>query len=380
MSNKPSTKRGVLLMTAILVAALLIPMFSTSAQQAVNVDIRGSTTVWPIMDVARYQIPVLFPDTTLTIARTGSGDGKRSVLRNLTDIGMASAPCVPGTDDVPPAIISCAQATETRIARDALSIVVHSSKTCVTDISRTQLKGIYEGTITNWNQISASCPSQTIVPRARIIGSGTRQSFMDLACPSGGCPINDAAEQATINATGLPRLLGNQEMEEAIGDNTDGSQIGYVGLAFLDPDIRALSVEGVFPSVATVEDGSYRLSRSLYLYTIPPELDPDPAKPRIQDVLNWATGFRGQSVVINEGFVAVAPAAPNWDVTADFVANILDMSSIGTVFLAVPPPTGLDPPNDVTYGWVRANVVLDRQVNILDLATVGGRWLQTWTP
>lgn len=372
MLRRISISRGKLMVVILLLATMLFPVASALAQ-TITIDMNGSTTVFPIMDVGRYQFPVLFPDTTFNIARTGSGAGKTAILNNATDIGLSSSSCKPGIDDLT-TTFKCPQLTETRIARDALTIVVHKDKTCVTDISRTQLKGIYEGTITNWNAISASCPSQTIVPRARIVGSGTRQSFLDLTS------TNDTLEQNTITATGLPRFLGNQEMEAAIGANTAGDMIGYVGLAFVDPNIKALSVEGVFPSAATVNDGSYKLSRSLFLYTLPPAIDPDGGKPRIADVLTWAQGYRGQGVVVNEGFIAIGPASPNWDVNVDFTANILDMSSVGTFFLQTAPGTGLPPPNDITRGWVRADVTYDGAVNILDLSTVGGQWLNTWTP
>jgi ABC-type phosphate transport system substrate-binding protein len=224
--------------------------------------------------------------------------------------------------------------------------------------------------------VGQSFANNTVVPRARIIGSGTRQSFLDLTA------TRDLEEQAKIASTGLPRGAGNPEIEGFIGANPD--QIGYVGLAFFDPNIRAVALDfvnnppnpatAVFPSEATVINGTYPMGRNLHLFTLPISANP---KQRIQDFLSWSTGPEAQSVVKNVGFVPVGPQAPDWDVNLDRTASILDIAQIGVRFGQTAPASG-NPADPLIRGWVRADSNWDGTVNILDVATVGNAWGQSW--
>jgi phosphate transport system substrate-binding protein len=45
------------------------------------------------------------------------------------------------------------------------------------------------------------------------------------------------------------------------------SAIGYAGLGFVDKTVKALNVNGVYPSAATVRTGEYPVARPLFMYT-----------------------------------------------------------------------------------------------------------------
>ena len=78
--------------------------------------------------------------------------------------------------------------------------------------------------------------------------------------------------------------------------------IGYDGLGYVTPDQKAIAVasraEGPFvvPAVASVEDGSYPISRPLYMYTAG---EPSGS---IKSYLDWVRG-EGQHLVADLGFV-----------------------------------------------------------------------------
>ncbi|MCL0060985.1 hypothetical protein M1N88_03840 [Dehalococcoidia bacterium] len=99
-----------------------------------------------------------------------------------------------------------------------------------------------------------------VVPRARIIGSGNRAAFHDLVEYAGAVDeICADKEVATIDATGLPRLLTNGCMVMAIAAND--FQIGYVPKGFIDdPEIQALKIGQRLPG----EDG-YPMVHVLFL-------------------------------------------------------------------------------------------------------------------
>lgn len=386
-------KGGRLLLVACILALLLGSTASTLAyNNDPNVlDIDGSTTVYPVVRIAMTQFPIDYPGTVMNVSATGSGHGQVSIMNAYVDIAMSSSRCSTRNEYVPtsgqfttapytssgvPSPYRCTDLTETIVARDGLTIIVNKAKQsecggALTNITKTQIADIYKGVIKNWNQLNPSCPSSTLTPRARIIGSGTRQSLLEML---GSSLLTDAQEQATIAATGLERLVENADLEAVIAANKD--QIGYGGMINVDPLVAALSVDGVAPTPENVSNGTYPLSRNLYLYTLPTSVN---GKQRIQDFLNWILGVKGQAAVQNEGYVPVGRAAPNWDVNVDNRASVLDLIAIGGYWGQTGPRTGDPPPlPQHVRGWVRADVNFDGRVSVLDLTTVGGHWGRTW--
>ncbi len=73
--------------------------------------------------------------------------------------------------------------------------------------------------------------------------------------------------------------------------------IGYVGLGFIDSDVKPLKINGVEASVATVMDGSYAIARNMNMYT---QGDPEGA---VLEFLTYLHSDEGQAIVADEGFV-----------------------------------------------------------------------------
>jgi phosphate transport system substrate-binding protein len=375
------------LAAAVLVVALL-PVGSAFAYNSdPNVlDIDGSTTVYPVVQASMTQFPIFFPGTTMNVTSTGSGHGQAYILSGQVDIAMSSSNCSDanaGTNGAAAAIYTCSQLVDNIIARDGISMVVHNTS-CMAQanagdpsITRNQIAAIYMGQITDWNAIFSNCPTgSTIIPRARIIGSGTRASLIDIL-KARTPALTDAGEQATIAAVAAPyntRFAGNPEMEGAIGSDTTGRQVGYVGLAFLNPNLKAIKVEGVVPSDTNVTNGTYPLGRNLHLYTAPTSGN---NKQRIADYVTWILGVRGQSIVDNYGYVLVGTSSPNWDVNVDHVASVGDLTQIGARWQQTGPASG-DTNNPIVRGWVREDVNFDGHITVGDLTTVGGHWQQHW--
>ena len=62
------------------------------------------------------------------------------------------------------------------IGRDGIALVVHPSNT-VTELTLSQVKDIYQGTITNWKEVGGS--DSEIVLVGRDSASGTREFFTE---------------------------------------------------------------------------------------------------------------------------------------------------------------------------------------------------------
>ncbi|MCL0073959.1 substrate-binding domain-containing protein, partial [Dehalococcoidia bacterium] len=327
--------------------------------------IEGSTTVDPIVLAAEKPFEGIWTNTMVTVDAPGTGAGIRRLQKDESDIAMASR--LPRTDD--PQEAGPHDLDIYLIGRDALAVIVRDvpEMAFLTDITGAQLKKIYEGDITRWNQGGLGGPDEPIEPRARIINSGTRDSFHELV-EYAGAPdeIDPGKEEATIDT---PRLLHNDCMVAAIAANT--FHIGYVGLGFIgEPGIRAVPVKGVMPSPETVKDGTYPMSRSLYLITL--KDDPTP-NARADDFINYMFTAEGQAHVAAEGFVPIPiPADPvirDYDVNKD---NKVTMADLVAVF------PHWDESNVDHHGWVRADVNNDGEVKMADLMALFPHWGASW--
>jgi phosphate transport system substrate-binding protein len=398
MSSMSRLAFGKAALTAVLVGVALPLANAFAAPTPPPIIIDGSTTVYPINAVAQYVYAGFNPGTTFTLGYTGSGHGQTSILNDYVHIGVSSSPCsgsnafqttegsytsVAGSYHLTasPSTFTCAQVSPAgnvaAVAKDALTIIVHPSKTCITSITVTQTKQIWEGTITDWSALG--CPAAPLTPRARIIGSGTRASF------DGFAGIVDATEQSRIAATGLGREQGNSQMEQDIAANPN--QIGYTSLAF-ESAVRALDLvcggwtggannqcrngNPAAPTAANALTDDYPMARNLWMFTSPTPLA------SVTAYVNWIKGPLGQAIVKNVGYVPLFPVAPNWDVDGNHSADIGDVGIIGAYWNLSGPADGNDPEHPIVRGWSRADVTFDGTVNINDIATFGAFWNQSW--
>ena len=84
-------------------------------------------------------------------------------------------------------------------------------------------------------------------------------------------------------------------MVQGVADNEYG--IGYCGLGYVDASVVVVPINDIAPSISAILDGSYPISRALYLVTN------GPAKGWVQAFIDFIYGPYGQEVVAIEGFV-----------------------------------------------------------------------------
>jgi phosphate transport system substrate-binding protein len=378
---------------AVLLLGSSLPAFSSPAvgdPDPNTLKMSGSTTVYPIVETSKTRFPNTAPGAIINATQGGSGVGKTDILNGVTDVGMSSSSCSSPADDINKGTTyRCSDLTKTTVGRDAVSIIVNANAPCsLTSLSKTDLQQIWGTTpgYTNWNQLPGCSVNQPLRIIAREIGSGTRQSFLELI------PITDANEQAKITAHG-ERKNGSPAVEAAV--NNDPNAIGYAGLHFVGGNNRGLSLDyctwkpcppsplppvwppdwcpgcpptgpiPVPPISDRVVDGYYPLSRGLFLFTLPVGINP---KPLIQTYLTWSLAEEAQGIVQNEGYVPVGPVAADWDINLDHTCDIGDVAVIGISWQE----------NNAVAGWIRADANWDTVVDIGDVALVGVNWLQGW--
>ena len=266
-------KRILLLLTVLLFA----PVDGGAADGGIVID--GSTTVGPIARsfaayfTGRYGVPV-------TVSESGSGNGAKSLINGTCDIAAMSRAMK--SREIAAGATKGVSPKEHVIALDGIAIVAHPSNP-VPSITKAQIAAIYQGRITRWNAVGG--PNARIVVIQRESNSGTQGSFRELVMGKGVKITRDAETQAS-----------NGAVKNRVS-STPGA-IGFLGLGFVDSSVKVLGVNGVMPSPATIQNGSYPVSRPLYMYT-----DGEP-KGEVKRFIGLPETVDGKRIVEELGFIA----------------------------------------------------------------------------
>jgi phosphate transport system substrate-binding protein len=173
---------------------------------------------------------------------------------------------------------------ETKVALDAVAVYVNADNP-IEELSLSMLARIYTGETTSWKEVGG--PARAIVLYGRENNSGTYGYFKERVL----------AGKDFASAT--HSLGGTAAVANAVKGDIFG--IGYGGIAYLQ-GIKALRIrreEGapaLAPSFATTQDGSYLISRFLYLYTAG-EVAGD-----LKKFIDWVKGPEGQAIIADVGY------------------------------------------------------------------------------
>ena len=136
------------------------------------------------------------------------------------------------------------------VALDGLPILVHPSNP-VKGLTVAQVRDIYTGKIKNWAELGG--PNRKIIKISRDTNSGTYESFNNLVMRKE--KISGDTEYVGSNGAARQRIQSTP------------AAIGYAGLGFVDRTVKALEIDGVYPSLITVANGEYPVSRPLFMFT-----------------------------------------------------------------------------------------------------------------
>ncbi|HDG98508.1 MAG TPA: phosphate ABC transporter substrate-binding protein [Desulfobacterales bacterium] len=269
----------ILLSAVICLSANLI---EAMAQKSLTkkLAIQGSTTVLPIAQRCAEEFMKEHPEANISVRGGGSGVGIAALIDGTIDIADASRAMK--TKELKKARVNGINPVAHVVARDAIAVILHPQNP-VNNLTKSQLKAIYTGAISRWNEVGGT--SDVIVVVSRDVASGTFEVFNELALDKQRVrpdALMQASNQAVVN----------------IVASTNGA-IGYVGLGYLSKEVKPIAIDGVMPSVATAKSGAYLLARSLYMYT-----DGKP-KGLAKEFIDFVLGPKGQKIVKEEGFVPV---------------------------------------------------------------------------
>jgi ABC-type phosphate transport system substrate-binding protein len=410
------------------------PMVATAATTCVIED--GSTTVYPslVNAQAAYQGAVLSPQPNwatgqklgcdVSLTASGSGTGKTNLRNYLNgtaarrDVAASSAP------------LNSTEAQDLmgfQTGGDGMVIAVRSDNP-VNDITQAELTAIYNGNISTWQELSnANGKTGTIVPRARIPGSGTRDDMnrifrMDRGTTQSTAPYTKVScssgwtecEPDVIDATGLPRLVTSQEEADAVCNSS--SAIVYTSLAnlqlygpgtagcgggftlkalklqactypttytgttnplsltcsgsFIAPSVTTAAVGGTYPAKRQLILAMGKVSKLVAKYGTGNGTGwtDDLGTTKAFDLVNYMLSTQGQTSVGAVGFIPLAVPAKQPVPDADIdLSGSIGLTDIGQV-------TGAWNRSDTIPGSTRRDVDNSGGVGLSDIGRITGQW------
>jgi len=264
----------------LLAVLMVLGMTGNSLANKNTITVTGSTTVLPIAQSAAEVFMEKNTAVEISIQGGGSGVGIASIIDGACDIADASRPIK--DKELDKAVSKGIDPKAHVIAMDGIAVVVNKSNS-IEALSKQQLKDIFTGKISDWGQLGVS--GGKIVAISRDSASGTFEAFNKLAL-----------DKARVRPDALMQA-SNQAVASVVA-KTPGA-IGYVGLGYLSPDLKALVIEGVIPSKATVLSGDYILSRPLFMYT-----NGEPTG-HTKSFIDFILSDEGQKLVESLGYVGL---------------------------------------------------------------------------
>jgi len=246
--------------------------------------ISGSTTLLQVSEAWASAFMEEFGGTII-VNGGGSGGGIADLINGINELANASRQI--RDEEYKAAEDAGLDIQEYTVLYDGIAVIV-SSNVSVEDLTVEQLSKIYTGEITSWEELGGDDAGIVIV--ARDSSSGTGEYFLEEVIQIGKTlDRNDYSEKAL-------RLQSNADIVNQIKNNDN--VIGYIGLGYLEESLKTVKVEGVEPSIETVKDGTYPISRGLYIYAPGKELT------KIgQEYMDFVLSPEGQEIGLEEGFV-----------------------------------------------------------------------------
>jgi len=241
-----------------------------------DLNVVGSTTVQPLAEVLAASFETLHPDVMVYVQGGGSSVGVRSAADQSADIGMASREIkVSELQENPEIVVHT-------IARDGIAVVTEPGCT-VEDLTVEQVKQIFAGEITNWNEFGGGDMTITVV--AREEGSGTRAAFEDMIM--GDALISETAILQPSNGAVRTTI-----------SVTPGA-IGFLSFGYLDDQTKSMAIDGFLPTEENAATGDYAVVRPLNMVTY------GQPEGKAEAFLEFILSEDGQAIVVEEGYLPV---------------------------------------------------------------------------
>jgi phosphate transport system substrate-binding protein len=272
-----------------------------------NINIVGSDSCANLDTLWAEGFKKVYPEANFSVEAKGSATAPPALASRTANVGPMSRPMKPEELDTVSSSWGYAP-TGVNMAIDALAVFVHKDNPVqnltleLIDaiFSRTR-KGGYQEDITTWGQLGLNDPKWADKPISlygRNSASGTYGYFKEHACYKGDFK-SSVKEQP-----------GTAAVVQGVAEDLYG--IGYGGIGYLTPGVRAVPVAKTFggtvfkPTYENALSGKYPLARFLMMYIDnAPGKGPDPV---VGEFARFVLSKEGQEIVVKDGYMPLTPA------------------------------------------------------------------------
>ncbi len=263
----------------LLAAAALLAGMSSNAQK-----LKGSDTLLPLSQKEAESYMKKNSTAQVSVTGGGSGVGIAALVEGTCDIAMSSRKIK--FDERNKLQEAGKTVVEAIVAYDALAVVVNPNNK-VGKLTREQLEGIFTGKISNWKAVGGD--DMKIVAYSRETSSGTYEFFK-------------ASVLKNKNFyNGIMSMPATGAIIQSVSQ-TKGA-IGYVGLAYLNKEVKAISVsyDGgknyVKPTLENAKSKTYPVVRPLFYYYV------SSASKTVKPFVDYILSAEGQETVRSIGYI-----------------------------------------------------------------------------
>jgi len=340
------------------VSAAIAMTFTAVVSHAASRDyisIVGSSTVYPFATVVAETFGKTTAFKTPKIESTGSGGGFKLFCAGVgvehPDISNASR-AIKSSE-----VETCAQhgvtdIVEVKIGYDGI-VVANSRQASQLALSRKDIfmalaklvpdpeggDKLIANPYTNWNEVNNSLPDTKIEVLGPPPTSGTRDAFVELAMESGCEKFDFIKAMEKTDKQMYKRVCHTMREDGAFieaGENdnlivqkleANSRALGIFGFSFLDQNsdkVRGSKIDGIEPTFEAIADGSYPLSRPLFIYVKKAHVG------KVPGIAEFLAEFTSEKAWGDEGYLAEKGMIPMPRAERElFASNVKLLKSIG---------------------------------------------------
>ncbi|MES2529269.1 MAG: phosphate ABC transporter substrate-binding protein [Bdellovibrionota bacterium] len=268
-----------------------------SKRDQVLIQNKGSDTIVNLAQAWAEEYKNVKPNVGIAVSGGGSGTGLAALINGTVDIANSSRPMK--EEEKAQALKNSGKPVmEYVVGLDALAVFVHPANP-LTGLTTEEIACIYgqDGTCNLWSDVRPGttvpgCEGNKIIRVSRQSNSGTYQYFREAI----------VGEKKDMKQ-GSMDLNGSREAVDLVEKTP--CAIGYSGMGYLNPKVKALCVAKtkdatcISPTLETATDKSYPISRELYMYT-----SGSPSED-VKAYLEWTQSEKAREITVNAGYVPV---------------------------------------------------------------------------
>ena len=260
---------------------MVLSVVVAGCQKPEKIIIRGSNTFGEELApqlIAEYRKE--HPTVVFDTEYKGTTYGMGALMVERCDIAAASRPV--STNEVQLAKDRDIAFNDYVIGAYSVAVIVNAGSP-IGNLTRDQVRDIFTGAVINWKEVGGPDAPIHLCSRDEI--SGTHLGFRELAMEN------------KPYALGLKAFTNYLGIIQKVAQDANG--IGYASIDLVSKDgIKAVSIEGVAPTIAAVNGVQYPYARVLHLYT-----DTKKESPTTRDFVQFVQSKRGQEILTQMGFV-----------------------------------------------------------------------------